>query len=67
MVPDTNSANGLALFLEPIRGTHTSAAPLMVLGLTGRRRRGYDVPLRRRRRASRLARAWRRHLRRALV
>jgi hypothetical protein len=30
----TDAANALALFAEPIRGTHASDARLMILGLT---------------------------------
>jgi hypothetical protein len=29
-----DAANALALFPEPIRGTHAQGAPLMILGLT---------------------------------
>lgn len=34
MGADTRAANTVALFPEPIRGTHASGTPLMVLGLT---------------------------------
>ena len=34
MHTETAAANGLALFPEPIRGTHAQGARLMILGLT---------------------------------